>query len=162
MASATAAETLRAAGAEGRIAILCAEDTPPYHRPALSKGFLLSGPEQTKILIHDDAFYREREIDVHLGTRACRIDVDRRRVKTVHGHFSFGKLLLATGASVDKLAAPGADLPGVYYLRTVNDALSLYQAIAHAQRAVVIGASFLGMEVGAARAGRDPPYGQAT
>src|SRR5215469_14171513 len=85
LASATAAETLRAAGAEGSIAILCAETTLPYHRPPLSKGFLLDGPDQTKILIHDEAFYRDREIGIHLGTRACRVDVDNRTVETNRG-----------------------------------------------------------------------------
>jgi len=150
LASATAAETLRAAGAEGSIAILSAETTPPYHRPPLSKSFLLNGPDQTNVLIHDQAFYRDRKIDIHLGTRVCRVDVESRTIETDRGHFRFGKLLIATGASVDKLAAPGAHLRGIHYLRTVNDALSLYESISHARRAVVIGTSFLGMELAAA------------
>jgi len=85
LASATAAETLRAAGAEGSVAIVCAETTLPYHRPPLSKGFLLNGPDQTKILIHDEAFYREREIGIHLGTRVCRVDVDTYTIETDRG-----------------------------------------------------------------------------
>ena len=149
LASATAAETLRAAGAEGSIAILCAETTPPYHRPPLSKSFLLNG-DQTNILIHDEAFYRDREIDIHLGARVYRVDVESRTIETDRDHFRFGKLLIATGASVDRLAAPGAHLAGIHYLRTVNDALSLYESILHARRAVVIGASFIGMELAAA------------
>src|SRR5262245_13367633 len=80
LASATAAETLRAAGAEGSIAILCAEKTLPYHRPALSKEFLLNGPGQTRILIHDEAFYRDREIEIHTGTRVRRVDVGSRTI----------------------------------------------------------------------------------
>src|SRR6476660_9924189 len=76
LASATAAETLRAAGAEGSIAILCAESTLPYYRPPLSKEFLFKGPDQTQILIHDDSFYRNRDIDIHLGSRVHRVDVD--------------------------------------------------------------------------------------
>ena len=150
LASATAAETLRAAGAEGSLAILCAETTPPYHRPPLSKGFLHNSPKQTNILIHDEAFYRDHEIDIHLGARVCRVDGESRTVETDRDRFRFGKLLIATGASVDKLAAPGAHLRGIHYLRTVNDALSLYESILHARRAVVIGASFLGMELAAA------------
>jgi NTE family protein len=150
LASATAAETLRAAGAEGSIAILCAETTPPYHRPPLSKSFLLNGPDQTNILIHDEAFYRDRKIDIHLGARVCRVDVQSRTIETDRDHFRFGKLLIATGASVDRLAIPGAHLRGIHHLRTVNDALSLYDSILDAQRAVVIGASFLGMELAAA------------
>ena len=155
LASATAAETLRAAGVEGSIAILCAETMLPYYRPPLSKEFLLKGPDQTKVLIHDHSFYRERAIDVHLGTRVCGVDADRRTIETDCGvHFRFDKLLIATGASVHKLSIPGANLEGVHYLRTVDDALSLYQAIAHAQRAIVIGASFLGMEIAASFATR--------
>src|SRR5262249_31489327 len=66
----------------------------------------------------------------------------------------FGKLLIATGASVHRLSVPKENLEGIHYLRTVNDALSLYQAIAHAKRAIVIGASFLGMEIAACFATR--------
>ena len=127
LASATAAETPRAAGAEGSIAILCAENTLPYYRPPLSKKFLLKGPDQTKILIHDESFYRERDIEIHLGTRVRRVDVDRRAIETDEGeHFRFAKLLIATGASVHRLSVPGANLEGIHYLRTVDDALSLY------------------------------------
>ena len=67
LASATAAETLRAAGAEGSIAILCAENTLPYYRPPLSKDFLLKGPDHTKVLIHDQTFYRDRDIERAFG-----------------------------------------------------------------------------------------------
>ena len=144
LASATTAETLRAAGADGSIAILCAENTLPYYRPPLSKEFLLEGPDQTQILIHDDSFYRDRDIEIHLGSRVHRVDVDGRTIE-IHGgdHFRFGKLLIATGASLHRLRIPGENLEGIHYLRTVNDALSLYKAIAHAQRAIVVGASFL-------------------
>jgi NADPH-dependent 2,4-dienoyl-CoA reductase/sulfur reductase-like enzyme len=123
---------------------------PPYHRPPLSKSFLLNGPDQTNILIHDEAFYRDREIDVHFGARVCRVDVDSRTIETERDHFRFDKLLIAIGTSVDRLATPGAHLRGIHYLRTVNDALSLYESALHARRAVVIGASFLGMELAAA------------
>jgi NADPH-dependent 2,4-dienoyl-CoA reductase/sulfur reductase-like enzyme/predicted acylesterase/phospholipase RssA len=155
LASATAADTLRAAGAGGSIAMLCAETSLPYHRPPLSKGLLINGPENTNLLIHDEAFYRERDIAVHPGTRAGRIDAGSRTVETTDGaQFRFGKLLIATGACVERLAVPGADLPGIHYLRTVSDALALHQGLAEARRAVVIGASFLGMELAAALATR--------
>jgi NAD(P)H-nitrite reductase large subunit len=151
LASATAAETLRAAGAEGSIAIVCAETTLPYHRPPLSKDFLLNGPDKTNVLIHDETFYRDRDIGIHLGARVCHVDVDSRMVETDAGtQFRCGKLLIATGASVDRLDAPEAGLAGIHYLRSVSDAFSLYQSLAHVQRAVVIGASFLGMELAAA------------
>lgn len=155
LASATAAETLRGAGAEGRIAILSAETTLPYHRPPLSKNFLVNGPDRTDILIHDEAFYRDRDIEIHLGARVRRVDAGSRIIETNAGaRFRFGKLLIATGASVNRLSARGADLAGVHYLRTVGDALSLYQAIERVQRAVVVGASFIAMELAAAFATR--------
>jgi len=158
LASATAAETLRAAGAEGSIAILCAENTPPYYRPPLSKEFLLKGPDQTRLLIHDDSFYRDRDIEIHLGSRVRQVDVDGRTTETDDGDkFRFSKLLIATGATIHKLSVPGENLDGIHYLRTVNDALSLFQNIAHAQRAIVIGASFLGMEIAASFAARGLP-----
>jgi NTE family protein len=155
LASATAAEALRAAGANGSIAILCAENTLPYYRPPLSKDFLLKGPDQTKILIHNESFYRERDIETHLGTRVRRVDVNRLAIETDDGkHFRFAKLLIATGSSIHKLSIPGANLRGIHYLHKLDDALSLYQAIAHAQRAIVVGASFLGMEIAASLATR--------
>jgi NADPH-dependent 2,4-dienoyl-CoA reductase/sulfur reductase-like enzyme/predicted acylesterase/phospholipase RssA len=158
LTSVTAAETLRAAGAQGNIAILCAENTLPYYRPPLSKEFLLKGPDRSKILIHDPSFYRDRDIETHLGSRVRRVDVDRRAIETDGGdHFRFGKLLIATGAGLHRLSVPGAGLEGIHYLRTVNDALSLYQAIARAQRAIVIGASFLGMEIAASLVTRGVP-----
>jgi NADPH-dependent 2,4-dienoyl-CoA reductase/sulfur reductase-like enzyme/predicted acylesterase/phospholipase RssA len=155
LTSATAAETLRAGGAEGSIAILSAEATLPYHRPPLSKDFLLKGPEKANILIHDAAFYREREIAIHWGFRVSRVDSEKRTIEMEQGaHFRFGKLLIATGASVDRLSVPGDNLGGIHYLRTTSDALSLYKDLADVQRAVVVGASFLGMELAAAFATR--------
>jgi NADPH-dependent 2,4-dienoyl-CoA reductase/sulfur reductase-like enzyme/predicted acylesterase/phospholipase RssA len=151
LASATAAETLRAGGAEGSIAILSAEATLPYHRPPLSKDFLLKGPEKANMPIHDEAYYREQNIAVHLGARVASVDSANRTIETEQGvEFRFAKLLIATGASVDRLSVPGANLSGIHYLRTATDALSLYEGLAQVQRAVVIGASFLGMELAAA------------
>ena len=135
--------------------MLSAEAALPYHRPPLSKDFLLKGPDKTNILIHDQAFYRDRDIAMHLGTRVSRVDTERRTIETEQGaSFRFGKLLIATGASVDELAVPGTELTGIYYLRTADDALGLYEGIAKVQRAVVIGASFIGMELAAAFARR--------
>jgi NADPH-dependent 2,4-dienoyl-CoA reductase/sulfur reductase-like enzyme len=93
LTSATAAETLRAAGAQGNVAILCAENTLPYYRPPLSKEFLLKGPDRSKILIHDHSFCRDRDIEIHLGSRVRRVDVDSRTIETDGGdHFRFGKI----------------------------------------------------------------------
>ena len=88
LAAATAAETLRVAGAEGSIAILCAENTLPYYRPPLSKDFLLKGPDQIKTLIHDHSFYQDRDIEIHLGSRVRQVDVDSRTIQTDGGDYS--------------------------------------------------------------------------
>ena len=155
LASVTAAETLRIGGADGRVAILCAENTLPYHRPPLSKGFLLDSPSRAGILIRDPAFYRDHRIEVLLGARALRLDPASSTVDTdTAGRFHFGKLLIATGASLDKLSVQGAHLQGIHYLRTVDDALALQQAMPNAEHAAVIGASFIGMEMAAAFATR--------
>jgi NTE family protein len=155
LASVTAAETLRGGGAEGSIAILTAENILPYHRPPLSKGFLLKGSDKSNILIHPEAFYRERDIAVHLAAQVCRVDSERRTIETTQGaKIQFAKLLIATGASVDKLSVPGTNLEGIHYLHTVDDGRALHDDIAHVQRAVVIGASFIGMELAAAFARR--------
>ncbi len=148
LAGATAAETLRREGAQGSVALLCAEDVLPYHRPPLSKEFLLSKRNRESVLIHDTAFYRERDIEVRLGTRALRVDPLGNRVETdTAGELRFNQLLIATGARLRKLDLPGADLDGVFYLRRLADAEALKQAMAVARRAVVVGASFIAMEV---------------
>ena len=91
LASVTAAESLRVAGAAGSIAILSAENTLPYYRPPLSKEFLVTGPDQTQILIHDHSFYRERDIDIHLGSHVREVHVESRTIETDGGDlFRFG------------------------------------------------------------------------
>jgi NADPH-dependent 2,4-dienoyl-CoA reductase/sulfur reductase-like enzyme/predicted acylesterase/phospholipase RssA len=155
LASATAAETLRGGGAEGSIAIVTAENSLPYHRPPLSKDFLVKGPEKTNILVHAPSFYREHDIAIHLAARVSRVDIERRTVETEQGsQFRFGKLLISTGASVEELSVPGANLAGIHYLRTAEDGRALYDDIARVRHAVVVGASFLGMELAAAFARR--------
>lgn len=150
LASATAAETLRAEGAEGSILILSAEDVLPYHRPPLSTEFLLGTRSKTQLLILDESYYRENAVDVRLGTRAAAVDPTARTVRTENGEIvHYGKLLIATGAAVNRLDVPGAALPGSYYLRAVDQAAAIDQASRTAKRAVVIGGSFLGLEIAA-------------
>jgi NTE family protein len=85
----------------------------------------------------------------------CSVDIKRRTIETEQGtEFEFGRLLIATGASVDEISVPGTDLEGIHYLRTVDDGHALYEDIARVQRAVVVGASFIGMELAAAFARR--------
>jgi len=149
LAGATAAETLREEGAEGKIAIISAENYLPYHRPPLSKIFLLRNQKEERVLVRREGFYRENKIDVILGTKALSVDAEKKIVETDKaGGFHFNKLqIIATGACPRKLPVPGSNLSGIYYLRTIPDAKALRQEMARAKRAVIIGGSFIGMEL---------------
>lgn len=148
LASATAAEILRKEGVDGKIVMLSGEDVLPYHRPPLSKQFLLGKQKKNRILIHKEGYYRNQKIDVILDARARAVHPESKIVETDNaGAFHFKKLLIATGASPISLSVRGAGLPGVHYLRTIPDAEALMQAIAQARRAVIVGGSFIGMEL---------------
>lgn len=148
LASATAAETLRKEGADGKIVIISAENSLPYHRPPLSKQFLLGRQKKENLFVHIESYYRDQKIDLILATKALAVAPERKIVKTDHaGEFHFDKLLIATGCSPKKLDVPGASLPGIYYLRTIADAEALMQAMEGAKRGVVVGGSFIGMEL---------------
>ncbi|HET9646081.1 MAG TPA: FAD-dependent oxidoreductase [Burkholderiaceae bacterium] len=151
LASATAAETLRIEGAEGSIVIVSAEDRLPYHRPALSARLRMSEsvPEPPPVLKEED--YRARDIEVLRGVRAVAVDPGRHLVRTDKaGTLAYRKLLIATGAAPIRLQLPGSDLNGIHYLRTAEDARSIHEAARAARRCVVIGASFIGMEMSSA------------
>jgi NTE family protein len=148
LASATAAETLRKEGAKGKITIISAERYLPYHRPPLTKHFLLGKQNKDRIIIHKESFYRNNNIDVKLNTRALLVDPKRKVVETDNAdEFHFKKLLIATGSCLTKLSVPGDNLSGIYYLRTIPDAEALKHAMVGARKAVVIGASFIAMEL---------------
>jgi NADPH-dependent 2,4-dienoyl-CoA reductase/sulfur reductase-like enzyme/predicted acylesterase/phospholipase RssA len=154
LASATAAETLRLEGADGTIAILSAEAFPPYQRPPLSTQFLLETQSEDQLSIFDDSFYREHSIDVILGTRAVHLDSNQQVIKTDRGDFQYRKLLIGTGAAPVRLQAPGTTLPGIHYLRTLTDALNIRRAAESARRVVVVGGSFLAVELAASLSAR--------
>ena len=136
---------------DGTILILCAEDRLPYQRPPLSTQFLLGTQSEERLPILGEAFYREHAVDVILGTRASALDAENRVVRTDRaGDIHYGKLLIATGAAPSRLEVPGATLPGIFYLRTLDDARNIRGAAATAERAVVVGGSFIGMELAAA------------
>ena len=126
LAAATAAATLRSEGATDTITMIASEDVLPYHRPPLSKGYLLRNQEVENFLVQPPGFYQDSAIDVRLGTRAVHVDARRSLVETDHaGSFHYRKLLIATGTRIRRLAVPDADLSGVYYLRTLADASAL-------------------------------------
>ncbi|MCP8937589.1 FAD-dependent oxidoreductase [Alsobacter sp. SYSU M60028] len=148
VAAVTAAQTLRAESEGGSIALLSAETELPYHRPPLSKASSLRDPARLEIPIRPASFYEEQRIDLRLGQLVVAVDPSRHVVRTSDGgHIGYGKLLIATGAEPRTLAVPGADLPGVFTLRTKADARAIREAAAKAKSAVVLGGSFLGMEI---------------
>ncbi|MBA2594609.1 MAG: FAD-dependent oxidoreductase [Gammaproteobacteria bacterium] len=151
LASTTTAETLRSDGAQGSIVMLAAEPVLPYHRPPLSKDYLLKDEGFDRLLIQPEAFYRDHNIEVRFGTRATHLDAQHKLVTTGRaGTFRYRQLLIATGARARRLRMPGAQLDGVHYLRTVTDAERLRNAMATSKQAVVVASSFIAMEVAAA------------
>lgn len=148
-ASAAAAATLRLEGDEGSILILSADDDPPYLRPALSKQLLLGTSSAEQILLHPESFYREQDIGLALGSAVSAVDPAERLVTTATGErYRYRHLLIATGVRPRRLALPGANLAGVHSMRSVGDCGQLRRQVdAGARRAVVLGASFLGMEI---------------
>ena len=131
LASAQAARSIREAGANGRAVILTAEPELPYNRPPLSKGFLQGKETRDSIFVKPQAFWDEQKIEVFAGRTAAGLDRKSRLVTCDDGStWRYGKLLLATGSEPRRLTSPGADLPGVYYLRTVADSTAIVTAAA--------------------------------
>jgi NADPH-dependent 2,4-dienoyl-CoA reductase/sulfur reductase-like enzyme len=148
LASARAIKSYREAGGEGSIALLSRDSTLPYHRPPLSKRFL-RGETDEEPLVEDEAFYRDHDVEVMLETSVTSV-APRDHAVTLDGdRFGYGRLLLATGAWPRTLSVPGADLEGVFTLRTVGNSKAIREAAAGGDRAVIVGAGFIGMEVAA-------------
>ena len=151
VAAATAAETLRLERADGSIVIVGAEDRLPYHRPPLSARLVKSEVPGEPLPVLSEEDYRAEAIVLLRGVRAQRIDPKRRLVYTDKaGRLGYRKLLIATGATPLRLTLPGAHLRGIHYFRTADDAGAIHEASRSGKRCVVIGASFIGMEVASA------------
>jgi NADPH-dependent 2,4-dienoyl-CoA reductase/sulfur reductase-like enzyme len=151
-----AAEMLRRQEFKGTVTILSADDALPYDRPNLSKDYLAGNASEDWIPLRTPDFYNEQKIDVRLKTRVVAIDTVEREVTLADGsHVAFDALLLATGAAPVRLDIPGAGLPHVHYLRTLDDSRALIAKTKDAKRAVVIGASFIGLETAASLRARD-------
>jgi 3-phenylpropionate/trans-cinnamate dioxygenase ferredoxin reductase subunit len=147
LAGAKAAETLRKEGWTGQVVLVGDETELPYERPPLSKGVLLGKEEPGSTQLHDQAWYDENNIELRLGTEATAIDTAARTVTLGEGaEVGYDKLLISTGSRVRKLDVPGADLPGVHYLRTAAESKALTDAYAAKPRVVVVGAGWIGLE----------------
>ena len=151
-----AAETLRNEGYSGGITMLSADDSGPYDRPNLSKGFLAGSAEEDWIPLRSPDFYKEHDIDLKLATRVIALDPSSRKLRLADGsELMYDALLLATGAEPVRLDVPGSDLAHVHYLRTLTDSRALIAKAQTSRRAVVIGASFIGLEVAASLRARN-------
>ena len=150
LAGATAAETLREEGFDGRIVLVGAEPDRPYERPPLSKDFIRGETAREKTFVHVEDFYEEREIELRTSATVTAIDPASSVVVIGDGErVSYDRLLLTTGAAPRRLSIPGSDLEGVLYLRDLEDAEQIRERIAHGGKVAVIGAGWIGAEVGA-------------
>ena len=159
-----AAEMLRRGGHTGRIILLGADESVPYDRPNLSKDYLAGKAPEEWIPLRPREFYEEHVIELVLGTHASAIDITEKRVVLQDGtQHAFDVLLLAMGADPVRLDVAGAggkggaQLPHVHYLRTLADSRAIIAKAKDAgtRRAVMIGASFIGLEVAASLRARD-------
>src|SRR5438477_8953980 len=147
-AGSAAAEMLRREGYAGPVTLIGADEFLPYDRPNLSKDYLAGNAPEEWIPLRPPEFYREQKIDAVANTTVTNIDPKAKQVRLSDGRsLGYGALLLATGAQPVHLTIPGADLPHVFYLRTLTDSRRIIEKAKNAKRAVVIGSSFIGLEV---------------
>ncbi len=157
-AGAAAAEMLRREGYDGPITMISADADPPSDRPNLSKDYLAGTAQDDWIPLRPAEFYTENRIELLLQSPVASIDLAARQVVLGDGtRRPFGALLLATGADPVRLPIPGADAPHVHYLRSFGDSRAIVKAAGSASRAVVVGGSFIGLEVAASLRARNIP-----
>ncbi|HLZ24347.1 MAG TPA: FAD-dependent oxidoreductase [Ktedonobacterales bacterium] len=155
IAAAGAIEALRSAGYGGHITLVSNEPEVPYERPPLSKGYLLGTTPEERLFPRPKSFYAEQDVELRLGVAATGLDVAAHIVALAdHTSVRYDRLLIVTGGEAVPLRVPGADLPGIQYLRTLADARALSEAMRMAAtkrgRVVVVGAGFIGAEAAAA------------
>jgi NADPH-dependent 2,4-dienoyl-CoA reductase/sulfur reductase-like enzyme/nitrite reductase/ring-hydroxylating ferredoxin subunit len=146
-----AAETLRRDGYEGRLTMYDPDPDAPYDRPNLSKDYLAGTASDDWIPLHPPEFYQERGIEIVRNRRVLALEPGARRIRLDDGSTrEFGALLLATGATPVRLPAEmERGDPPVYYLRSFADSKAIIAAATNAKKAVIFGASFIGLEVAA-------------
>jgi NADPH-dependent 2,4-dienoyl-CoA reductase/sulfur reductase-like enzyme/nitrite reductase/ring-hydroxylating ferredoxin subunit len=155
-AGVAAAEMLRRKGYDGPVTMISADADPPVDRPNLSKDFLAGEAQDDWIPLWPNDFYQEQRIEMVLGRRVSSIDPAKRTVQLDDGSDrSYEALLLATGAEPVRLPIPGAQDDQVRYLRTFADSRAIVERAAKARHVVVVGASFIGLEVAASLRARD-------
>jgi NADPH-dependent 2,4-dienoyl-CoA reductase/sulfur reductase-like enzyme len=151
-----AAEMLRREGFDGSLTLISSDDAAPYDRPNCSKDYLAGNAPEEWMPLRPDDYYPNQSIDLRLRAEVREINPQARQVTLAGGgNLSFDRLLLATGAEPVRLDNPGADQPHVHLLRSLSDSRAIIAKAKAARRAVVIGASFIGLEVAAALRARE-------
>lgn len=151
-----AADMLRRRGFGGSITMLSREASAPIDRPNLSKDYLAGNAPEEWMPLQPDDWYKNAGIALYTNTGVSAIDTTERIVRTMGGEsYRYDRLLLATGAEPVRLNVPGADQPHVHTLRTLADSRAIIAAVTSAHRVVVVGASFIGLEVAAALRARE-------
>ena len=150
-----AADMLRREGYEGDVRIISADDAPPCDRPNLSKDFLAGTAQEDWIPLRSPDYYSEQRIDLALGARVSTIDLKSKKVMLADGSsHSYGALLLATGADPVRIPVPGVADAKLHYLRTFADSRAIIATAENARRVLIIGSSFIGLEVAASLSAR--------
>jgi 3-phenylpropionate/trans-cinnamate dioxygenase ferredoxin reductase component len=150
LASARVVSAYREAGGQAKIALLSADSQPPYHRPPLSKKVLRGEAEPESAIVEPAAYYAEHDVTLRLETRVASLDVGAHELQIERGErLGFERLVIATGAWPRRLDVPGADLDGVFTLRTMDNARTIRQRAESAKAAVIVGTGFIGLETAA-------------
>jgi NADPH-dependent 2,4-dienoyl-CoA reductase/sulfur reductase-like enzyme/nitrite reductase/ring-hydroxylating ferredoxin subunit len=145
------ANELRRRGYRGELTMLTADADPPCDRPNLSKDYLAGSAPEEWLWLRSEDWYADNRVDLRLSTEVASIDPEARTVHCASGEqFPFERLLVATGAEPNRLDSPGLGGPNVHTLRSVRDARALAEQAHSGARAVIIGASFIGLEAAAA------------
>jgi 3-phenylpropionate/trans-cinnamate dioxygenase ferredoxin reductase subunit len=144
------AKTLRDQKFTGKIVLVGEEQYPPYERPPLSKDVLLGSRSLESTYLWPLAKLAELDIDLMLGCRATAVDRLSKTVTLSNGQtLAYDRLMLATGSRVRRLGTPGADLPGIHYMRGISDALAIGQSLVPGSRLLVVGGGWIGLEIAA-------------
>jgi 3-phenylpropionate/trans-cinnamate dioxygenase ferredoxin reductase subunit len=141
---------LRQNGFEGAITLIGDEAYVPYERPPLSKSFLAGDVAEERMFMRPEAFYAEKNITLTQRTTVARIDRTNKCVHLADGReLAYSKLVFATGGRVRKMTCPGADLPGIHYLRNIDDVRGFREKMTEGLKLVIVGGGYIGLEVAA-------------
>jgi 3-phenylpropionate/trans-cinnamate dioxygenase ferredoxin reductase subunit len=149
-AAAQLAPSLRQEGWDGPIVLIGDESSAPYHRPPLSKAYLMGDKRADEILIRHPDLYARQGIELRLGARVESIDRQAKQVRLRGGEsLSYDKLALCTGTRVRKVTLPGSELEGVHYLRSLEDVQGIKRYVGDNRQVVIVGGGYIGLETAA-------------